>query len=100
MDLGVSIGATPVKRISNRALKLDAYIFGIPIKIIEHIFKKAHIKTRWLPQGIPPSLLKLFKQEIKLDSTKATKELALEWTPYKNMIKNQVDISSINKKLN
>ena len=100
MDLGVSIGATPVKRISNRALKLDAYIFGIPIKIIEHIFKKAHIKTRWLPAGIPPSLLKLFKQEIKLDSTKATTELALEWTPYETMIRNQVDMSSINKKLN
>jgi len=98
MDLGVSIGATPVKRISNRALKLDAYIFGIPIKIIEHIFKKIHIKTRWLPPGIPPSLLKLFKQEIRLDSTKATTELALEWTPYETMIKNQVDISSINKK--
>ncbi len=98
IDLGVSIGATPVKRISNRTLKLDAYIFGTPIKIIEHIFKKIHIKTRWLPSGIPPSLLKLFKQEIKLDSTKATTELALEWTPYETMIKNQVDISSINKK--
>ncbi len=93
VDLGVSIGATPIKRISDSAIKFDAYILGIPIKIIEHIFKKVHIKATWLPQGIPPSLLKLFKQEIKLDSTKATIELALEWTPYHFMLQNQTPAS-------
>lgn len=93
VDLGVSIGATPIKRISNKAIKIDSYIFGIPLKIIEHIFKKAHIKARWIPQGIPPSLLKLFKQDIKLDSTKATTEFALTWTPYHIMLQNEIPTS-------
>ena len=93
VDFGVSIGATPIKRISNRAIKLDAYLLGIPIKIIEHILKKVHIKATWLPHGIPPSLLKLFRQEIKLDSTKATTELELTWTPYHIMLQNQTPAS-------
>lgn len=91
IDLGVSIDATPIQRIRQRSLKIKTYLLGIPVKIIEHIFKKFHIKAGWLPQEIPPSLLNVFNQSIKLNSNKATAELTLEWTPYSVMMNNQTN---------
>ncbi len=95
IDLSILVNATPVQRINHCLLKIKTYFLGVPIKIIEHIFKKTHLKVNWLPQEIPPSLLKLFSQNIKLNSEKATTKLSMTWTPYLVMIKNQ-----INKDLN
>lgn len=91
IDLGIMVDAMPIRRISHRSLRFRAYFFGVPVKIVEHIFKKIHLKASWLPQEVPPSLLKLFKQSIKLDSRKITAELDLEWTHYSVMMNHQVN---------
>lgn len=87
IDLAVENNLTPVKRIKKRNLLIRVYVLGISLKIIERILKKMRIKSNLFSAGLPPSLLKLFKQDIKLDSNEAIEKLELEWTPYLDLIR-------------
>jgi len=82
IDLGIRLGYEPVKKKSYRLLKLKIYLFGIPQKIVQHILKKANIKSQFGVNGFPPSLLSIFQQELKLNSSLVSKELGLKFTPY------------------
>ena len=82
IDLGVTLGYVPVKKKSYLLLKLKVYLFGIPQKILQHILKKANIKSRFGANAFPPSLLRVFKQELKLNSALVSKELGLKFTSY------------------
>jgi nucleoside-diphosphate-sugar epimerase len=77
-----SLKAVPLRRISARRLKLEAKLFAPPLKIME---LAAHrLKLPWsVPAVIPPSLLSLMRQEIKLDVRRAETVLGLVWTPLK-----------------
>lgn len=85
-DLAMAIGATPLRTLGARRMKLDAYALGIPIKILERLFSKLKRDSQSLPAAIPPSLLGLWRQQITLDSRAATFELGVEWTPYKTSL--------------
>lgn len=81
LDLALNLELTPAKRISPRRLKFISNAIGIPLKVLE--------RTRAfqaLPPGIPPSLLHLFQQEMKLDSKIITRNLSINWTPYTELI--------------
>jgi nucleoside-diphosphate-sugar epimerase len=80
--LALRIGATPVRRLSARRVRLDAKLFGPPLKILEKLAVRLHIGTRWLPDAMPPALVRFWGQAIWLDSTAAQAALGLEWTPY------------------
>lgn len=80
-DLALAIHATPVKRLTARQLKREVYLRGVALKVAERVCAK----LRWdlaLPPSMPPSLLRLWAQQIQLDSRAATETLQLVWTPY------------------
>jgi nucleoside-diphosphate-sugar epimerase len=79
--LGRAIGAVPIRRISARRLKLETKLLAPPLKIIEILCGRAGLSTRSLPEPIPPSLARLWRQEIRLDHRKADARLRFERTP-------------------
>jgi nucleoside-diphosphate-sugar epimerase len=82
IDLAQAIGATPVKRIHPMQLKLDSKAFSPAIKISQKILEKAGQKNlaKQFPEPLPPSLVRLFKQQIFLNSSKISSKM--NFTPY------------------
>jgi nucleoside-diphosphate-sugar epimerase len=78
---GVALRAVPVRRISGRRLRLETKLWAPPLKIGEILFRRLKLDARRLPPPIPPSLLRLMAQEIRLDSRAATDELGVRWKP-------------------
>ncbi|WP_029148996.1 NAD(P)-dependent oxidoreductase [Methylophilus sp. 5] len=78
IDLAQAIDATPVKRIHPLQLKLDSKAFSPAVKISQKLLSKAKqggLANR-LPEPLPPSLVRLFKQHIFLDAQKASANLS------------------------
>lgn len=86
VDLALAIGATPVRRLSARRLKLDARLAGPPLKIAERLALRLLGHARSVPVPMPPNLLGLWERHLFLDSRRAERELGLEWTPYPSML--------------
>ena len=82
VDLSLEIKATPVRRIVRRQLELDARLLSPPLKIAEKVFKYLGASTSPLPDPMPPGLLRLWAQHIRLDAALAVQKLGLAWTPY------------------
>jgi 2-alkyl-3-oxoalkanoate reductase len=77
-----ALGAVPVARISKRRLRIESKIIAPPLKIAEIIVGKfAPSLARQLPQAIPPSLVRLFGQEIRMKVDCAEQALGIRWTP-------------------
>jgi nucleoside-diphosphate-sugar epimerase len=77
-----ALGAVPLVRISKRTLQIESKIFAPPQKLTEIVLNKfAPRLTRLVPKAIPPSLIRLFAQEIRLQVELAETELGLSWTP-------------------
>ena len=91
ISLALAIGATPVRRISKRQLMLDAKLLSVGLKVLELILRKLKIKTSKLPEIMPPSLLRLWQQDIRLDASKAEKVLNIKWVTFDDGIKNCAD---------
>jgi nucleoside-diphosphate-sugar epimerase len=89
-DLALGLGATPVKRLTARAMKREIYLRGIALKVAERLAKKLGARLD-LPPAITPTLTRLWAQQIQLDSTAATRELRLSWTPYAETLRRSVD---------
>lgn len=82
VDLAVAIGAIPVRRIGSRRLLLDSLVASPPLKIAELLWRYAGKPSGTLPEPIPPALMKLWGQQIRLDAQPATQELGIAWTSY------------------
>lgn len=82
IDLAQAIDATPVKRVHPKQLKLDSKAFSPAIKIAQKILEKAGQRNlaKQLPEPLPPSLVRLFKQHIFLDSRKICSKM--NFMPY------------------
>ncbi len=91
IDLAQAIGATPVKRIHPQQLKLDSKAFSPAIKISQKILEKAGQKklANQLPEPLPPSLVRLFKQHIFLDAQKISSQLS--FMPYQESLTSSVE---------
>ncbi|MCK9509860.1 MAG: NAD(P)-dependent oxidoreductase [Pigmentiphaga sp.] len=72
------LGAVPVPRISQRRLACEGRILAPLLKIGEIILRGEGAR---LPPPIPPSLLRLWAQDIRLDAAAATDQLAMRWLP-------------------
>lgn len=82
VDLALAIGATPVRRLSSLQLRLDAALAGPPLKVAEILAKRMFGDARFVPVPLPPNLLGLWERHLQLDSSRAGRELGLQWTPY------------------
>jgi 2-alkyl-3-oxoalkanoate reductase len=63
-----ALGAVPVTRVSRRRLNVETKLLAIPLKAFELAAQRFGIATK-LPPPIPPSFLRLARQEIRLDSS-------------------------------
>ncbi|MGC1521773.1 MAG: NAD(P)-dependent oxidoreductase [Steroidobacteraceae bacterium] len=78
---GRALGAVPIRRISQRRLKIETRLLAPPLKVLELALGAARLGAHRVPPAMPPSLLRLMRQEIKLDVTRAERVLGLRWTP-------------------
>jgi 2-alkyl-3-oxoalkanoate reductase len=74
------LGAVPVARIGQRRLKIETRLLAPPLKVAEILCSKAGMTALRLPEAMPPSLLRLWQQDIRLDVTRAEQLLQLQWT--------------------
>jgi 2-alkyl-3-oxoalkanoate reductase len=74
-----ALGAVPVRRISQRRLSIEAKVLAPPLKVAEILVRACKLDARRLPPPIPPSLIRLMGQEIRLDTRRAEAELGLRW---------------------
>ncbi len=72
-----ALGAVPVRRVTGRRLKIEKLV-AIPLKVMEIVAGKAKLRLP-LPPPIPPSLLRSWQQELKLDVRRAETVLGLQW---------------------
>ena len=75
---GRAIGATPVRRITGRWLKIEK-LGAVPLKIGELVARRAGL-GRLAPDPVPGSLLGLWRQDIQLDHRKADAGLGFSRT--------------------
>jgi 2-alkyl-3-oxoalkanoate reductase len=73
-----ALQAVPVQRISRRRLAWETRVLAAPLKAAALALQACGLRGDRLPPPIPPSLLRLAAQEIRLDSGRARRELA--WT--------------------
>jgi nucleoside-diphosphate-sugar epimerase len=69
--------AVPVRRISRRRLRIETKLLAPPLKVAEILVRAGKLNTQMVPDLIPPSLLRLMGQEIRLDMRRAQLELGL-----------------------
>lgn len=80
-DLAMALQLTPVRRIGQRQLQLDALLAGPLLKLAQTASKSLR-RSFTLPDYISPGLLSLWSQQIHLDATRASQRLEMVWTPY------------------
>jgi len=78
----IALGAVPVARLSSRRLRIESKILAPPLKVAEIVAGKVSPSLmRLVPPPIPPSLIRLFCQEIRMKVHAADKVLGIQWTP-------------------
>jgi len=86
-----ALRAVPVKRIGNRDLKIETKLLAPPLKILEILGGRLKVNERWLPPPIPPSLLRLMSQDIRLDTRRVEEVLGLQWRDLDTALKETAD---------
>lgn len=81
LGFGRALGAVPIRRIPARRLALETRLWAPPLRVAEIAARMARFGTARIPPPIPPSLLRLWGQDLRLDVRKAEDLLGLTWTP-------------------
>lgn len=76
---GTFLNAVPVRRISRRRLRIEGKLLAPPLKVAEILVRACKLDAAHLPPPIPPSLIRLMGQEIRLDTRRAEAELDLRF---------------------
>ncbi|MBU8544869.1 MULTISPECIES: NAD-dependent epimerase/dehydratase family protein [Roseomonadaceae] len=77
LALAQAIGATPLRRIAGRQMTIEK-LAAYPLKVLEIAGRKARLR---MPDPIPPSLQRVFQQDITLDHRRADAGLGFARTP-------------------
>ncbi len=80
MAFAQALGHVPVRRLSARRVRLESKLLAPPLKILEMAAARLG-GGAWAPPLIPPSLARLFCQEIRLVSGKSEDLLGQSWMP-------------------
>jgi nucleoside-diphosphate-sugar epimerase len=86
-----ALGAVPVRRVTRRRLLLETKLLAPPLKIAELIGTKMGMAVGSMPEALPPSLLRLFRQDLRLDVTRAEEVLGQSWTPFERGVQMAAD---------
>jgi nucleoside-diphosphate-sugar epimerase len=78
--LGQTIGI-PARRISGLRLRMETAVLASPLQVAKLVARRIGLPPAFLPEPIPPSLSRLWRQRIRLDSTKAQLLLPFPRTP-------------------
>jgi len=89
-DFSLGIGRVPLKYKTQLAMTVESKLIAPPVKALERLSAKGWLRPLAV-QSIPPSLLRLWRQQIKLDSARIEGELGLTWTPYAEGLKDSVE---------
>lgn len=84
-DFAMSANIVPVQYKTRRSMMLESRLIAPPLKALERVAQR--IPWRILvPHSIPPSLLRLWQQQIRLDSSKLSNRIGMNWTPYRESL--------------
>lgn len=75
------IGAVPVRRISRRRLLIESWLFAPLLKALQIFTRIVRFNRIAIAHPMSPSILRTWRQEIKLDVEKAQRVLNIRWTP-------------------
>jgi len=89
-DFSLGIGRIPVKYRSRLSMLIESKMIAPPVKAAERLSDRGWIKSLNI-QCMPPSLLRLWQQQIKLDSSKIEDDLAISWTTYDEGLKKSIN---------
>ncbi|MGC1510508.1 NAD-dependent epimerase/dehydratase family protein [Ketobacter sp.] len=81
-DFAMALEATPLRYLSSKAVLVETKLVAPPIKVMERVFSKFRVRAEWLPESMPPSLVRLWGQHIKLDSRRIDRVFNFRWTSY------------------
>jgi 2-alkyl-3-oxoalkanoate reductase len=76
-----ALGAVPVRRIPARRLALETRLWAPPLRLAEIAARLARLGGDPIPPPIPPSLLRLWGRDLRLNVRKAEDMLGMAWTP-------------------
>lgn len=82
------LGAAPVARIGRHRLTLESKLMAPPLKALEIIARRLHLAQSPAPLPIPPSVIKLCRQQLRLDVGKAEAALGMQWTALEQGLRN------------
>lgn len=85
-----ALGYTPVRRISPRWIRFESRVLAPPLKVLEIAAGKMGLRGLSLPEPMPPSLTRLFAQDITLDARRAQAAIGA-WTPLTEGIRQSAD---------
>jgi 2-alkyl-3-oxoalkanoate reductase len=84
-----SLGAVPVARIGKRRLAIESKILAPPQKIAEMVAARLVPRLEYrMPQAIPPSLVRLFGQSIRMRVEAVETALEMKWTAVEQGLSN------------
>lgn len=75
------LGATPVERVGTRRLAFETKLLAPALKMVEIAGRK--VGGMQTPPPVPPSLARLWQQDIRLDARRAQEAFGLAWTPWR-----------------
>jgi len=81
-----ALGLPGLARAGALRLWLDSRLLGVPLKVLERIGPRIGLDAASLPPALPPSLLALFGQSLRLDSRRAQSELGIAFRPLDAMV--------------
>jgi len=74
-----ALRAVPVRRLTHRRLKIEGKLLAPPLKIAEILSRRIKLDPGRLPPPIPPSLIRLMGQDIRLDTKRVEADLGQRW---------------------
>jgi nucleoside-diphosphate-sugar epimerase len=77
--LADALGSGPVAPTPEWRLQLEAKVLAAPLRVLEKVAPRISSNFR-VPPAITPSLVRLWRQDMRVDSGRASAELGLSWT--------------------
>jgi nucleoside-diphosphate-sugar epimerase len=91
VDLALALGATPVRRVAAGQLWADSHLLSPPLKAAALLTRRLGLPNTAWPEPLPPGLVRLWDQHLRLDAGAATRRLQLPWTPYAKALADSVN---------